>query len=117
MLPESPASLHTSMMRFTPSRRLLPTVSRARDALAAGQSQRHAYATLTHLPRNTPSKPARYGQPHASTHPHLLSGNDLTVGIAAAEYEERRRKLMRRLPEGSRVICMGGTVRLMTQRE
>lgn len=24
---------------------------------------------------------------------------------------------MRRLPEGSRVICMGGTVRLMTQRE
>jgi hypothetical protein len=24
---------------------------------------------------------------------------------------------MRSLPEGSRVVCMGGTVRLMTQRE
>ena len=62
-------------------------------------------------------KPPRFGQPHSSTHPHLLSDGELTIGITASEYEERRSRLMRRLPEGSRVICMGGTVRLMTQRE
>lgn len=62
-----------------------------------------------------PAKPPRYGQPLPSTHPHLLSEPELTPGVTAAEYESRRRALMRSLPEGAVVLCMGGTVRLMSQ--
>jgi hypothetical protein len=64
-----------------------------------------------------PAKPPRSGQPLGTTHPHLVRSGDLTPGIPASEYEERRRKLMASLPEGAVVVCMGGTVRLMSQRE
>ncbi|WRT65859.1 uncharacterized protein IL334_002810 [Kwoniella shivajii] len=62
-----------------------------------------------------PSKPPLYGQPHPSSHPHLVKSTELTPGIPAEEYESRRKKLMDSLGEGSKVICMGGTVRLMSQ--
>ncbi|ORX34207.1 putative X-Pro aminopeptidase [Kockovaella imperatae] len=61
------------------------------------------------------SKPPKHGQPLRSTHPHLIREGELTPGITAQEYEDRRRKLMKALPEGSVVICMAGTVRLMSQ--
>jgi len=71
----------------------------------ASESQAHA-------------KPPLYGQPISTTHPHLIKNNaDLTRGIPASEYEARRRNLMQSLPEGSKVICMGGTVKLVTQRK
>ncbi len=74
----------------------------------------------------------KYGQPLPSTHPHLfpvrlpLSGgagvhpsggvahDELTPGIPASEYEERRRKLMASLPSGSVVIAMAGRVKSMS---
>lgn len=62
-------------------------------------------------------KPPKYGQPLHQTHPTLVREGELTPGIPAAEYEERRRRLMRSLPDGAVVVCMGGTVRLMTERE
>lgn len=68
-------------------------------------------------PSTHPSKPPRQGQPLHHTHPHLVGSGELTPGIPASEYEERRRKLMESLPEGSVVVCMGGTVRLVSQRE
>jgi intermediate cleaving peptidase 55 len=62
-------------------------------------------------------KPPIYGQPLSATHPHLIkSATDLTRGIPFNEYQARRAKLMQSLPEGSKVICMGGTVRLVTQQ-
>ena len=64
-----------------------------------------------------PSRPSRYGQPHRSTHPHLLGDGELTRGLRAEEYDARRKKLMDSLPKGSVVICMGGTVKLMSQCE
>ncbi|KAJ9092019.1 hypothetical protein QFC21_006999 [Naganishia friedmannii] len=65
--------------------------------------RRATYATQAGSSARPISKPPIYGQPHSSTHPHLLSGKELTIGITASEYEERRRKLMARLPEGSRL--------------
>jgi intermediate cleaving peptidase 55 len=79
----------------------------------------------------------RYGQPLPSTHPHLfphrlplLGGADiepfdahgfpnvafdeLTPGIPASEYEDRRRKLMDRLPEKSVVVVMAGRTKMMS---
>nr|ODN93281.1 farnesyl-diphosphate farnesyltransferase [Cryptococcus depauperatus CBS 7841] len=74
----------------------------------------HAQARLYSTP-NKSSKPPRFGQPHASTHPHLVHPGDLTPGVPAKEYEHRRRQLMEELGDGAKVICMGGTVRLMSQ--
>ena len=73
---------------------------------------RLTYSTST---GTTTSKPPQYGQPITGTHPHLFRSDELTPGIPFEEYEDRRRRLMQSLPEGSVVICMGGTVKLMTQ--
>jgi hypothetical protein len=75
-------------------------------------SRQYSSYTSPHL-----SKPPRQGQPLHHSHPHLVNAGDLTPGTTAAEYEGRRRKLMASLPEGAVVICMGGTVRLISQRE
>lgn len=67
--------------------------------------------TSTHI-----SKPPRHGQPLSSTHPRSIKDGHLTPHVPRLEYEERRKRLMQSLPEGSVVVCMGGTTRLMTQR-
>ncbi|WVR05690.1 hypothetical protein IAU60_002714 [Kwoniella sp. DSM 27419] len=62
-----------------------------------------------------PSKPPHHGQPNPASHPHLVREGQLTPGVPGEEYENRRRKLMEYLGDGAKVICMGGTVRLMSQ--
>lgn len=57
------------------------------------------------------------GQPLAKTHAHLVREGELTPGVTPEEYEDRRRRLMESLPAGAVVVCMGGTVRLVSQRE
>lgn len=99
-----------------------PITLRSCDNSSRLHSHRHAchpsfsrrYSTYT---SPHPAKPPRSGQPLGTTHPHLVRSGDLTPGIPASEYEERRRRLMASLPEGAAVVCMGGTVRLMSQRE
>ncbi|PPQ81078.1 hypothetical protein CVT25_014541 [Psilocybe cyanescens] len=51
--------------------------------------------------RSIATKPAEYGQPTSVSHPHLVQRNDLTPGIPISDYEQRRRKLMDLLPDGS----------------
>ncbi|ODO07430.1 xaa-Pro aminopeptidase [Cryptococcus wingfieldii CBS 7118] len=63
----------------------------------------------------TNPKPPKFGQPHQSTHPHLVRPGELTPGVPGEEYERRRRKLMESLGEDAKVVIMGGTVRLMSQ--
>ena len=95
------ASLHPSeSCQAGPSR--LPSVSR-----------RHLSSSI----RVGRTKPPSHGQPLSSTHPQLIRPGELTAGIQAEEYERRRQKLMSSLPEGSVVVGMGGTVRLMSQCE
>ena len=80
-------------------------------AVAASPTVRQFRRYSTH-----PSKPPKQGQPLHSSHPHLVGSKHLTPGISASEYEDRRKKLMESLGEGAVVICMGNTVRLVTQR-
>ena len=79
-----------------------------------------ALAKQACIPRRTYAhiaKPPKQGQPHPSTHPHLLRARELTPGILPKEYEARRKALMESLPDGAVVVCMGNTVRLVSQRE
>ncbi len=88
-----------------------------RSAATPFLGNRHQSSSSSSAPIRHPSKPPLQAQPLHSTHPHLLKAHELTLGIPSKEYEERRRRLMGKLPEGSKVICMGGGVRLVTQRE
>ncbi|KAF8508671.1 peptidase M24 [Hysterangium stoloniferum] len=69
------------------------------------------YATDSRLLK----KPPIYGQPLASTHAHLIAPNELTPGIPKSEYEHRRSQLMDNLPDDSLVVCLGGTIKYMSQ--
>ncbi|KAF6824704.1 Intermediate cleaving peptidase 55 [Colletotrichum plurivorum] len=42
----------------------------------------------------------QFGQPVYETHPHILKPGEITPGITAQEYWERRARLAERLPEG-----------------
>ncbi|KAJ4471985.1 peptidase M24 [Lentinula aciculospora] len=61
-----------------------------------------------------PLKPSVYGQPLSPSHPHLIKPEEVTPGIHAQEYEDRRRSLMNRLPDNSVVISLAGTVKYMS---
>lgn len=78
--------------------------------------QSRQFSGLTY-PGVTNPKPPVMGQPLRKTHSHLVREGELTPGITAEEYEDRRRRLMDSLPAGAVVVCMGSTVRLMSQRE
>lgn len=93
---------------------------RPTQVTASHTSQRRSPTSSSSRPYSTnphPSKPPKQGQPLSSTHPHLVHPKYLTAGVPASEYEDRRRKLMESLGEGAKVVCMGNTVRLVTQRE
>ncbi|ORY28643.1 putative X-Pro aminopeptidase [Naematelia encephala] len=93
--------------------RLRPRCRAARTAVSISRPSCRRYATSTSS--TILSKPPQYGQPTSTTHPHLVKPDELTIGVSAAEYEARRAALMRSLPDGSVVVCMGGTVRLVSQ--
>ncbi|KAI5856695.1 aminopeptidase-like protein [Durotheca rogersii] len=51
-----------------------------------------------------------FGQPVHETHPHLLKEGEITPGITAQEYHERRASLCRSLPANSAVLLPSATV-------
>ncbi|KAG8737804.1 hypothetical protein FRC12_017017 [Ceratobasidium sp. 428] len=69
----------------------------------------------TSLPHNTP--PERFGQPLHGSHPHLVAAGELTPGIQATEYHERRRKLVDSLPPGSIVVSRAAMLKYMSGRK
>ncbi|KAE9399144.1 peptidase M24 [Gymnopus androsaceus JB14] len=64
--------------------------------------------------RSYATKPSSYGQPLFKSHPHLIKSNELTPGIPAEEYEDRRRRLMEKLPENSLVVSLAGSIKYMS---
>lgn len=60
---------------------------------------------------NRQRPPFQSGQPLYETRPFLLKPGELTAGITATEYFERRLKLARRLPPKSCVILAGAQVK------
>ncbi|KAI8984931.1 peptidase M24, structural domain-containing protein [Trametes punicea] len=75
------------------------------------------YATPVTVNGFTQLKPTRYGQPLPPSHPHLVGTKETTPGIPQKEYERRRRELMKRLPDGSLVVCEAGEVKYMSGRD
>lgn len=53
----------------------------------------------------------RAGQPIYETRPHLIKPGDLTPGISALEYYQRRLNLAEKIPKGSLAIIPGNSVK------
>ncbi|KAI9864229.1 MAG: hypothetical protein M1824_005624 [Vezdaea acicularis] len=53
----------------------------------------------------------KFGQPTHETHPHLLKAGEVTPGITALEYAERRAELAEKLPEKSIAVLTAATVK------
>lgn len=51
-----------------------------------------------------------FGQPLSETHPHLLEPGELTPGITAQEYADRRTRLARKLPKGAVAVVAAADV-------
>ncbi|KAJ3069554.1 hypothetical protein HDU98_007373 [Podochytrium sp. JEL0797] len=54
------------------------------------------------------------GQPASHTHPHLIKPGDITPGISAKEFAERRQRFAALLPAGSKAIVPGFALRYST---
>ncbi|KAL5114190.1 aminopeptidase [Pleosporales sp. CAS-2024a] len=74
------------------SPRLLRPTTTARRTCAATPGKRLL---------NVPAAQLRFGQPLHETHPHLLKAGEVTPGITALEYFQRRAKLAQELPRHS----------------
>lgn len=53
----------------------------------------------------------RFGQPLHETHPHLLRYGELTPGVTAVEYAERRLRLARNLPANSVAVLSASDIK------
>ncbi|KAL2755909.1 hypothetical protein ACRALDRAFT_2042160 [Sodiomyces alcalophilus JCM 7366] len=53
----------------------------------------------------------QFGQPVHETHPHILKPGEITPGITAQEYWDRRASLAQRLPEGAVAILTAADVK------
>jgi intermediate cleaving peptidase 55 len=73
--------------------RLLRPAAHLRRANGAG--------SITRRCLSVPAAELRFGQPLHETHPHLLKAGEVTPGITALEYFERRSKLAKELPPNS----------------
>ncbi|EJT45680.1 X-Pro aminopeptidase [Trichosporon asahii var. asahii CBS 2479] len=98
-----------------PALRPNAAAGRVPAAPAARPPASRAYSGPTYTGIKNP-KPPVMGQPLAKTHAHLVREGELTPGVTPEEYEDRRRRLMESLPAGAVVVCMGGTVRLVSQQ-
>lgn len=55
-----------------------------------------------------------YGQPLHQSHPHLVARGELTPGIQAAQYEQRRAELMDALPDDSLVVSIAAPIKYVS---
>ncbi|EDU41092.1 Xaa-Pro dipeptidase [Pyrenophora tritici-repentis Pt-1C-BFP] len=60
--------------------------------------------TRTYAEIAVPAAELRFGQPLHETHPHLLKAGEVTPGITALEYHQRRAALAKELPPNSVAI-------------
>ncbi|KAF7718278.1 Intermediate cleaving peptidase 55 [Penicillium ucsense] len=71
----------------------------------SNQNVRRAYAT------SVAAAELQFGQPLHETHPHLLSPGELTPGITAVEYAQRRSRLANKLPKGAVAVLAASEVK------
>ncbi|KAF5390508.1 hypothetical protein D9757_005207 [Collybiopsis confluens] len=82
-----------------------------RHAIFYVSAHSRSYATEAH---NIAVKPSVYGQPLFKSHPHLTKPDEITPGITAEEYDNRRRRLINGLPDDSVVVSVAGSVKYMS---
>ncbi|KAJ5190924.1 uncharacterized protein N7498_009909 [Penicillium cinerascens] len=67
--------------------------------------RRRAYAT------SVGAADLKFGQPLHETHPHLLEPGELTPGVTALEYAQRRSRLANKLPKGAIAVLASSEVK------
>ncbi|KAI9848002.1 MAG: hypothetical protein M1838_000674 [Thelocarpon superellum] len=78
-----------------------PGLQRCRTTQVASQ---RCYATVS-------AAELQFGQPLHETHPHLLKAGEVTPGISAHEYAQRRAKLAAKLPDGAVAVLAAAEVK------
>ncbi|KAI1078815.1 aminopeptidase-like protein [Whalleya microplaca] len=97
----TPQTPRTPRIAATPSSRI-PT--RFHRPLSTNCSSRRSYSTVVS------ASELLFGQPVHETHPHLLKPGELTPGISAQEYHDRRAALCHSLPPNSAVILPSASI-------
>jgi intermediate cleaving peptidase 55 len=77
----------------------------SRPCLASSRVPRRAYAT------SVAAAELKFGQPLHETHPHLLEPGELTPGVTALEYAQRRSRLANKLPKGAIAVLAASEVK------
>jgi intermediate cleaving peptidase 55 len=88
----------------TPCRRIASNVTHPITQSSRRFSTRRSYSTVV------PASTLLFGQPVHETHPHLLAPGELTPGITAQEYHDRRSRLLASLPANSAVLLPSAQV-------
>ena len=96
-------------MNFTP-RAVSRTTRTVRPAWLARFSHDDA-STRQALRRYASLAETQFGQPLHETHPRLLGPGELTPGISAFEYAERRARLAKSMPPGSVAILAASDIK------
>ncbi|KAL8736819.1 MAG: hypothetical protein Q9166_000185 [cf. Caloplaca sp. 2 TL-2023] len=89
--------------RFIARKRVLP-LSAHRPSRGTGATPSRSYASVS-------AADLQFGQPVHETHPHLLKAGELTPGITAIEYAQRRSKLASKLPNHGVAILAASDVK------
>ncbi|KAL9127276.1 MAG: hypothetical protein Q9217_003811 [Psora testacea] len=71
----------------------------------------HQYPVRTRPYASISAVNLQFGQPLHETHPHLLRPGELTPGITALEYAQRRSRLAEKLPHGAIAIIAAADVK------
>ena len=95
----------TSWQTINYAHNVLNSGSRAARLSRCTRSRLRSYNTLT-----VNAAELSFGQPVHETHPHLLQPGELTPGITAQEYADRRTKLAEKLPDKAIAIVAASNI-------
>lgn len=86
------------------SAKVIPASHQSSSSPSLSTPCRRTYATATPPPKVVSAADLEFGQPVYETHPHILQPGEITPGITAQEYHDRRSKLAFALPENGIAI-------------
>ncbi|KAF7548774.1 hypothetical protein G7046_g8553 [Stylonectria norvegica] len=99
----SRATRSTTTTTPTTTRNFLGCSNGSLSTSSPSSSARRSYATVS-------AATLRFGQPVFETHPHLLQAGELTPGITALEYADRRAALADSMTEGSVAVLYAASL-------
>ncbi|GAQ03228.1 intermediate cleaving peptidase 55 [Aspergillus lentulus] len=96
-----PRYLHRHISFVAPGPSIRPVLRRCRMSKQPSLLRSYASISATEL---------KFGQPLHETHPHLLNPGELTPGITALEYAQRRSRLANKLPKNAIAVLAASEV-------